>query len=106
MLFRSGPSVAQLVEHGACNARVVGLIPGTTHTKNVCTRDCKSLWIKASAKWHILLLLSSLNWSKGINNNTQASTFRLHILQSIYNSYTGFSLFLVLPLFLMFDFYL
>ena len=28
----SGPSVAQLVEHGACNARVVGSIPGTTHT--------------------------------------------------------------------------
>ena len=27
-----GPSVAQLVEHGACNARVVGSIPGTTHT--------------------------------------------------------------------------
>jgi hypothetical protein len=24
---------------------------------NVCTHDCKSLWIKASAKWHILLLL-------------------------------------------------
>ena len=28
----SGPSVAQLVEHGACNARVVGSIPGATHT--------------------------------------------------------------------------
>ena len=27
-----GPSVAQLVEQGACNARVVGSIPGTTHT--------------------------------------------------------------------------
>jgi hypothetical protein len=23
---------AELVEHGVCNARVVGLIPGTTHT--------------------------------------------------------------------------
>ncbi|CAB1346705.1 unnamed protein product, partial [Coregonus sp. 'balchen'] len=26
-------SVAQLVEHGACNAKVVGSIPGTTHTQ-------------------------------------------------------------------------
>ena len=32
VLLRFGPSVAQLVEHGACNARVVGSIPGTTHT--------------------------------------------------------------------------
>ncbi|XP_035624833.2 histone H2A [Oncorhynchus keta] len=29
---KTRPSVAQLVEHGACNARVVGSIPGTTHT--------------------------------------------------------------------------
>ncbi|KAK6320832.1 hypothetical protein J4Q44_G00078080 [Coregonus suidteri] len=26
-------SVAQLVEHGTCNAKVVGSIPGTTHTQ-------------------------------------------------------------------------
>ena len=30
--IKCGPSVAQLVEHGACNARLVGSIPGTTHT--------------------------------------------------------------------------
>ena len=29
------PSVAQLVEHGACNVRVVGSIPGTTHREEV-----------------------------------------------------------------------
>ena len=31
--------VTQLVEHGACNARVVGSIPRTTHMLNVCVHD-------------------------------------------------------------------
>ena len=43
-------SVAQLLEHGTCSARIVGSIPGATRTLNVCTHDGKSLWIKASAK--------------------------------------------------------
>lgn len=53
--------VAQLVEHGACNTRVVGLIPGTTHMQNVCMHDCKSLWIEVSAKWHLLLLYLNIH---------------------------------------------
>ncbi|KAK6322226.1 hypothetical protein J4Q44_G00070180 [Coregonus suidteri] len=33
----SGPCVAQLVEHGACNARVVGSFPTGRQYENVCT---------------------------------------------------------------------
>jgi hypothetical protein len=48
----------QSVEHGAYNANVFpGSIPaGATHMYYLCTLDCKSLWIKASAKWDILLI--------------------------------------------------
>ena len=50
--------VAQLVEHGACNARVVGsvqgsLIPGTTYTYKMYAHKTKLLWIKESAKQNI-----------------------------------------------------
>ena len=44
-----GPFLVQLVDHGTCNA---------THTSNVCTHDCKSLWVKLSAQWNVLLLAS------------------------------------------------
>ena len=50
-----GSSVPKLVEHGACNARIVGSIPGTIRTLNVCSQDCKLLSMKASAKWHIII---------------------------------------------------
>ena len=42
----AGRDVAQLIEHGVCNARVVGLIPTGGQYKKIC----KSLWIRASAK--------------------------------------------------------
>ena len=43
--------MAQLVDHGACNARVVGLIPmGYQYekVKSLCTHYCKALWYGAS----------------------------------------------------------
>jgi hypothetical protein len=48
-LFKFNP----LVDHRACNTRVVGLIPRNTDMSNVCAHDLMSLWMKASAKWHI-----------------------------------------------------
>lgn len=45
--------VAQLVDHGACNAKVVGSVPTG---ENVCMHYWKPLWIKVSANWHILYL--------------------------------------------------
>lgn len=45
----------QLVEHGACNARFVGLIPaGTIHSKTYA-RMTELLWIKVSAKFEIII---------------------------------------------------
>lgn len=39
---------------GLATPRIVASInAGTSHMKNVCTIDCKSLWIKVTAKWHI-----------------------------------------------------
>jgi hypothetical protein len=35
---------------------------------NVCTHDCKSLWIKASAKWHIFFLYIYIYLSECIVN--------------------------------------
>lgn len=45
--------MAQLVEHGTCNSRILGSIPRATHMKNVCIHNYKLLWIKVSAQWHI-----------------------------------------------------
>jgi hypothetical protein len=42
--------VAQLVEHGACNNRVVSLIPMEDQYNNVCTHYCTLLSIRVSAK--------------------------------------------------------
>ena len=42
--------MAQLVEHGACNVRVVGTIPTGDQYENVCTHYCKFLWVRVSAK--------------------------------------------------------
>jgi hypothetical protein len=65
------------VVHSACNARVVGSIPGTTHKLNVCMHYLKSLWIKCLLNgiyyWghlhfeavnflHLLLLSWQTNW--------------------------------------------
>ena len=41
---------AQLVERGACNARVVGSIPTGDQYENVCIHYFKSLWMRAPAK--------------------------------------------------------
>ncbi len=49
----SGFPVAQIVEHGASNAKIMGSIPRERADKNVKTvtwMQCKLLWIKASAK--------------------------------------------------------
>lgn len=43
-------NVARLVEHGAGNARVVGLNPMGDQYDNVCTHNCKLLWIRVSTK--------------------------------------------------------
>ena len=42
--------MAQLVEHGTSNARVMGSIPTGDQYENVCTHYGKSLWIRASAQ--------------------------------------------------------
>ncbi len=46
--------VAQMVEHGASNAKIMGSIPRESKSwskvKTVTWMQCKSLWIKASAK--------------------------------------------------------
>ncbi len=46
--------VAQIVEHGASNAKIMGSIPreskSWSNVKTVTWMQCKSLWIKASAK--------------------------------------------------------
>ncbi len=46
--------VAQLVEHGVSNAKIMGSIPGESkswsNVETVTWMQCKSLWIKASAK--------------------------------------------------------
>ncbi len=46
--------VAQLVEHGASNAKIMGSIPRESkrwqNVETVTWMQCKSLWIKASAK--------------------------------------------------------
>ncbi len=46
--------VAQLVEHGASNAKIMGSIPreskSWSNVETVTWMQCKSLWIKASAK--------------------------------------------------------
>lgn len=47
---RMRSSVAQLVEDGACNAKILGSIPGNTHMLFFGG-------IKASANWHILLFM-------------------------------------------------
>ena len=50
-------SVAQLVGHGAFNARIVGLIAMGNQYKNLCTHYFKSLWIRVFAKTHDFLRL-------------------------------------------------
>ncbi len=49
-----GFPVAQMVEHGASNATIMGSIPreskSWSNVKTVTWMQCKSLWIKASAK--------------------------------------------------------
>lgn len=47
--------MAQLVEHGSCNIRFVGSIPGTINRQRMYAHITKSLRIEASAKWHISL---------------------------------------------------
>ncbi len=46
--------VAQLVEHGVSNAKIMGSIPreskSWSNVETVTWMQCKSLWIKASAK--------------------------------------------------------
>ncbi len=46
--------VAQLVEHGVSNAKIMGLIPreskSWSNVETVTWMHCKSLWIKVSAK--------------------------------------------------------
>ncbi len=52
--YVDGFPVAQMVEHGASNAKIMGLIPreskSWSNVKTVTWMQCKSLWIKASAK--------------------------------------------------------
>ncbi len=47
--------VAQLVEYGASNAKIMGSIPRESkswfNAETVTWMQCKSLWIKASAKY-------------------------------------------------------
>ncbi len=56
MFYRTstGFPVAQMVEHGASNAKIMGSIPrqskSWSNVKTVTWMQCKSLWIKASAK--------------------------------------------------------
>ncbi len=50
-----GFPVAQMVEHGASNTKIMGSIPRESKSwskvkKTVTWMQCKSLWIKASAK--------------------------------------------------------
>ena len=45
-----GGSAAQLVEHGACNARIVDSIPTGDQWVHVSTHYCKYLWIRVSLK--------------------------------------------------------
>ena len=53
-------SCVLLVEHGACNDRVVGLIPMVDLYENVCTHCCKLLWMRVSADWLKCTLASKL----------------------------------------------
>ena len=47
LAFSQLSCVAQLIEDGACNAKVVGLILIGDQYENVCPHYCKSLWIKS-----------------------------------------------------------
>ncbi len=53
LCYRSFP-IAQMVEHGASNANIMGSIPreseSWSNVKTVTWMQCKSLWIKAFAK--------------------------------------------------------
>ncbi len=53
-LMLNGFPVAQLVEHGVSNAKIMGSIPRESkswqNVETVTRMQCKSLWIKASAK--------------------------------------------------------
>lgn len=65
--------VAQLLEHGASNAKVVGLIPRkhTTWQSDECT-PCESLWIKTF--WNLLHNQFRLSSVKPHQNETLISS--------------------------------
>lgn len=65
--------VAQLLEHGASNAKVVGLIPRehTTWQSDECT-PCESLWIKSF--WNLLHNQFRLSSIKPHQNETLISS--------------------------------
>lgn len=44
-MSRGESRVAQLVDHGACNGRVVGLSPTGYQYENVCSYYCELLWL-------------------------------------------------------------
>ncbi len=54
----TGFPVAQLVEHGVSNAKIMGSIPRESkswqNVETVTWMQCKSLWIKASGKCKLL----------------------------------------------------
>ena len=66
-----GSHVAQLVEHGVFNARVVGSIPIGEQYENICTHYCKLLWIRVSAKLLKCQMLPEAVWSSVVSVATE-----------------------------------
>lgn len=59
-------SVALLVEHGTCNARIVGLDSSWGHSYGKCTQDLtvSRFWIKTPTKWRFILIDSLIRSSE------------------------------------------